>query len=61
MFVLISLERGWVGLYSLEGGDRCIDTWRWAGWGSVGWFVPMNICWRWTEDLEGNGGNLAMY
>lgn len=44
VFVLVTMERGWSGLHS-EGDHHCIDTWRWVSWGSVGWFVPVNVCW----------------
>lgn len=46
------MERGRAGLYPLEGGDHCIDTWRWVSWGSVGWFAPANACWGWTRKVS---------
>lgn len=32
-----------------------------VSWESEGCFVPVDICWWWTQGLEGNGGSLMTY
>lgn len=32
-----------------------------VSWESEGCFVPVDICWWWTQGLEGNGGSLVKY